>query len=60
VPRKDTARATISLRAPQPGEAVERAALELAAKMALGGPKPEELAEILRLPGGPVASIYMP
>jgi len=37
VPRKDTARATISLRAPQPGEAVERAALELAAKMALGG-----------------------
>ncbi len=37
MPRKDTARATISLRAPQPGETVERAALELAAKMALGG-----------------------
>jgi hypothetical protein len=38
------------LRAPKPGEAeaVERAALELAAKAALGGPKPEELAEVLR------------
>ena len=38
------------LRAPSPGEAgaVERAALELAAKTALGGPKPEELAEILK------------
>jgi len=38
------------LRAPSPGEAeaVERAAVELAAKAALGGPKPEELAEILR------------
>ncbi len=36
MPRKDTARATISLRAPQPGEAVERATLELAAKMARG------------------------
>jgi hypothetical protein len=38
------------LRAPSPGEAeaVERAALELAAKVALGGPKPEELAEVLR------------
>jgi hypothetical protein len=39
------------LRAPSPGEAeaVERAALELVAKAALGGPKSEELAEILRL-----------
>jgi hypothetical protein len=38
------------LRAPKPeeAEAVERAALELAAKIALGGPKPEELAEILK------------
>jgi hypothetical protein len=38
------------LRAPKPGEAeaVERAAVELAAKTALGGPKPEELAEILK------------
>jgi hypothetical protein len=38
------------LRAPSPreAEAVERAALELAEKAALGGPKPEELAEILR------------
>ena len=38
------------LRAPKPGEAeaVERAALELAARVALGGPKPEELAEILK------------
>jgi hypothetical protein len=59
VPRKDSARATISLRAPQPGEAVELAALELAAKMALGaevggaGGGPEAT-------GGPVASIYMP
>ena len=39
-----------ALRAPSPGEAeaVERAALELAAKIALGGSKPEELAEVLR------------
>jgi hypothetical protein len=38
------------LRAPKPeeAEAVERAAVELAAKIALGGPKPEELAEILK------------
>jgi hypothetical protein len=38
------------LRAPKPeeAEAVERVALELAGKIALGGPKPEELAEILR------------
>jgi hypothetical protein len=38
------------LRAPKPeeAEAVERTALELAAKIALGGPKPEELAEILK------------
>jgi hypothetical protein len=38
------------LRTPKPEEAevVERAALELAAKAALGGPKPEELTEILR------------
>jgi hypothetical protein len=44
-----------ALRAPSPGEAeaVERAALELAGKLALGGPKPEELAEVLRsLRGG--------
>jgi hypothetical protein len=39
-----------ALRAPSPGEAeaVEQAALELAAEIALGGPKPEELAEILK------------
>jgi DNA-binding PadR family transcriptional regulator len=39
------------LRAPSASEAeaVERAALDLAAKIALGGPKPEELAETLRL-----------
>jgi len=38
------------LRAPSPGEAeaVEQAALEPAAEIALGGPKPEELAEILK------------
>jgi hypothetical protein len=38
------------LRAPSPSEAeaVERAALELAARAALGGPRPEELAEVLR------------
>jgi DNA-binding TFAR19-related protein (PDSD5 family) len=41
---------TKQLRTPKPeeAEAVERAALELAAKAALGGPKPEELTEILR------------
>jgi len=39
-----------ALRAPSPGEAeaVEQAALELAAEIALGGPKPEELAETLK------------
>jgi hypothetical protein len=38
------------LRAPKPEEAetVERAAVELAARVALGGPRPEELAEILK------------
>ena len=39
------------LRVHSPGEteAVEQTALQLAAKIALGGPKPEELAEILKL-----------
>jgi hypothetical protein len=39
-----------ALRAPSPdeAEAVEQAALGLAAEITLGGPKPEELAEALR------------